>query len=305
VEEREAANEELRSANEEILSSNEELQSTNEEMQTAKEELQSTNEELNTVNEELQHRNTELTQLNDDLTNVLASVSLPMVIADSAGAVRRFTARAGTLFNLTAADVGRPLRTVRPNLEDISDLHELCMKVIDTAIPTRRDAQDRDGNWWNVTVRPYKTTENQIVGAVIVLTDVTILKGRLDDITIARDYAEGIVDTVRSPLVVLNADLSVMSANPAFYETFKVDREEIVGAFIYDLGNRQWNIPALRQALTAVGEQDATLTDFEVTHEFRTLGRRTVALNARQIHWKDQPTGTILLSFEDITERSR
>jgi two-component system CheB/CheR fusion protein len=303
VEEREAANEELRSANEEILSSNEELQSTNEELQTAKEELQSTNEELNTVNEELQHRNTELTQLNDDLTNVLASVSLPMVIADSAGAVRRFTARAGTLFNLTAADVGRPLRTVRPNLGDISDLHELCMKVIDTAIPTGREAQDRDGNWWNVTVRPYKTTENQIVGAVIVLTDVTILKGKLDDITIARDYAEGIVDTVRSPLVVLNADLSVMSANPAFYKAFKVDREEIVGAFIYDLGNRQWNIPALRQALTAVGEQDATLTDFEVTHEFRSLGRRTVALNARQIHWKDQPTGTILLSFEDITER--
>ena len=287
----------------ELASTKEFLQSLVEEREAANEELRSANEEILSSNEELQHRNTELTQLNDDLTNVLTSVNLPMVIVDSAGAIRQFTPRAGRLFNLTTADVGRPLRTAHPGRLDIGNLPELCATVIDTAIPGTQDMQDRDGNWWDATVRPYKTTENQIAGAVIVFTDVTLLKGKLDDITIARDYAEGIVDTVRSPLVVLNADLSVMSANPAFYETFKVNREDTVGAFMYDLGNRQWNIPDLRRALQAVGEQNVTLTDLEVTHEFRTLGRRTMLLNARQIHWKDQPTGTILLSIEDVTER--
>jgi two-component system CheB/CheR fusion protein len=302
VEEREAANEELRSANEELLSSNEELQSTNEELQTAKEELQSSNEEIHTVNDELQHRNAELTQLNDDLTNVLTSVSLPMIIVDGACAIRRFTPHAGTLFNLTAADVGRSLRTINPTV-DIKDLSELCTSVMDSAMPAQREVPDHDGRWWNVSVRPYRTTENRITGAVIALADVTVLKGKLDEAMLAREFAESVVNTIRSPLLVLNADLCVFAASPSFYATFKVDPNATVGEYIYDLGNRQWDIPDLRRALGRVVELNVPVTDFTVNHEFQTLGRRTVLLNADQIFWKERPTGTILLSIEDVTGR--
>ena len=105
IEDREAANEELSSANEELQSSNEELQSTNEELETAKEELQSVNEELTTVNEELQHRNTELAQANNDLNNLIASVSIPIVILGNDLRIRRFTPMAARLFNLLPAEV--------------------------------------------------------------------------------------------------------------------------------------------------------------------------------------------------------
>src|SRR5690349_10622689 len=122
IEEQEATNEELKSANEEIESSNEELRSTNEELETAKEELQSTNEELTTLNEELQIRNTELSQVNNDLLNLLASVSIPIVMVDNGLRLRRFTPVAEGLFNLIPSDVGRPLSdigrsTVIPELD--------------------------------------------------------------------------------------------------------------------------------------------------------------------------------------------
>src|SRR5437773_20839 len=129
IQEREGANEELQAANEELESSNEELQSTNEELETSKEELQSVNEELTTLNEELNHRNVELSQLNNDLNNLLVGVSIPIIILNNDGRIRRFTPMAAKLLNLIPADRGRPIGDIRPNL-DLSDLEQLCRHVI-------------------------------------------------------------------------------------------------------------------------------------------------------------------------------
>src|SRR5215470_10040179 len=113
IEQQEAANEELQSSNEEVQSANEELQSINEELETSKEEVQSSNEELATVNEELHNRNTELGQTNNDFINLLASVQLPIVMLGPDLRIRRFTPMAERLFNLIAADVGRPITDIQ------------------------------------------------------------------------------------------------------------------------------------------------------------------------------------------------
>jgi PAS domain S-box-containing protein/putative nucleotidyltransferase with HDIG domain len=118
-------------------------------------------------------------------------------------------------------------------------------------------------------------------------------------------YAESIVETVREPLLVLDADLKIISANRNFYRTFKVTPGETIGTFIYDLGNKQWNIPKLRELLEEILPEKEAFDDFEVDHNFESIGHKIMLLNARQIHRKDIDAKTILLVIEDITERKR
>jgi len=114
------------------------------------------------------------------------------------------------------------------------------------------------------------------------LVDITALKTSVEEVTAARDSAEAIVDTVREPLPALDGALRVKSASRSFYETFRVAPEVTVNQFVYDLGNRQWNIPALRVVLRDVVEKNARVEDFEVKHAFEGIGRRIMLLNARQ-----------------------
>jgi two-component system, chemotaxis family, CheB/CheR fusion protein len=175
IEEQEATNEELRSANEEIMSSNEELQSTNEELETAKEELQSTNEELTTLNDELESRNSELEQVNNDLHNLLASVNIPIVILGADLKIRRFTAMAEKMFKLIPGDIGRPITDIALPL-DIPALDKQVLDVFDSLTPKDIEVQDKQKHWWSVRIRPYKTTDHKIDGAVIALLDINAIK---------------------------------------------------------------------------------------------------------------------------------
>ncbi|HTR41678.1 MAG TPA: CheR family methyltransferase, partial [Pseudomonadales bacterium] len=175
IEEQEATNEELRSANEEIMSSNEELQSTNEELETAKEELQSTNEELTTLNDELESRNSELEQVNNDLHNLLASVNIPIVILSADLKIRRFTAMAEKMFKLIPGDIGRPITDIALPL-DIPSLDKQVLDVFDSLTPKDIEVKDKQDHWWSVRIRPYKTTDHKIDGAVIALLDINAIK---------------------------------------------------------------------------------------------------------------------------------
>jgi PAS domain S-box-containing protein len=121
----------------------------------------------------------------------------------------------------------------------------------------------------------------------------------------ASRYAESIVGTVREPLLVLDADLKIITANRNFYKTFKVTPGETIGCFIYDLGNRQWDIPKLRELLEEVLPEKEAFDDFEVARHFQDIGYKTMLLNARQIYRKDISAKMILLAIEDITERKR
>ena len=119
----------------------------------------------------------------------------------------------------------------------------------------------------------------------------------------AREYAENIVETVREPLVVLSFDLKILTANNSFYDTFQVTPEETIGHFIYDLGNRQWDIPKLRVLFEEILPHDTVLNGYEVEHDFLDIGRKIMLLNAREIFREKAGSRVILLAMEDITER--
>src|SRR5262245_34606857 len=121
----------------------------------------------------------------------------------------------------------------------------------------------------------------------------------------ALDYAENIVATVREPLLVLDADLQVRTANRAFYETFRVSPKETEGCFLFDLGNGQWNVPQLRPLLTDILPQNTTVEDFEIQHTFPSIGQRVMRLNARRIHQDIGKSVLILLAIEDITSHEQ
>ncbi len=119
----------------------------------------------------------------------------------------------------------------------------------------------------------------------------------------AFEYSESIINTVREPLIVLNQDLRVVTASRSFYEVFQVKPKETVGELIYDLGNKQWDIPKLRELLETILPQKATFDNYEVEHDFSNIGRRIMLLNARQIHRVLGKDRIILLAIEDVTER--
>ncbi len=119
----------------------------------------------------------------------------------------------------------------------------------------------------------------------------------------AQTLAEAIVDTIHEPLLVLDAGLRVLAASRAFYEIFKVDSEHTMGCRLYDLGDGQWNIPALRKLLETIIPTRVAMDGFEVDHDFPGVGRRTMLLNARKVIYETSPNSTILLAFTDITAR--
>ena len=175
-EELESSNEELKSSNEEMQSVNEELQSTNEELETSKEELQSVNEELSTVNYELNSKVDDLSRLNNDMNNLLAGTGIATVFVDHQLRILRFTPMASKLINLIAGDVGRPVGHIVSNLVGYSALVADTQRVLDTLVPIDVQVQTTDGAWFTMHIRPYRTLDNVIEGAVITFSDISELK---------------------------------------------------------------------------------------------------------------------------------
>ena len=298
IEQNEENEQELRAANEEVQSTNEELQSTNEELETAKEELQATNEELTTLNEELQNRNLELGRANSDLVNVIENVHVPMVILGSDLRIRRFTASAEDVLSLIPADVGRPITDLRSALE-FEGLGEMVSDAIRTETMKSRDVKDRKGKWHSLRVRPYRTSGDEVEGAVLSLIDIDELKATLAD---TQRYAEAIVATIREPILVLDVRLQVKALNDAFLKMFRVSQEETEGRIVSELGSGEWNNPELLRLLREILPMKTEIRDFDVVYDFPRLGRRIMRLNASQVKRSENRPDWILLAFEDVTE---
>jgi signal transduction histidine kinase/DNA-binding response OmpR family regulator len=139
---------------------------------------------------------------------------------------------------------------------------------------------------------------------VLAMEDVTERRQAEADFRSIETYAQDIVDTVREPLLILDTTLRVQSGNRAFYHTFQVSAGETENRLIYELGNGQWDIPALRTLLEDIVPTSSVFNDFELEHDFPVLGRRVMLLNARKLQ-AGHHGELLVLAMEDVTERRR
>ena len=287
----------LAAANDELVAANEELQSTNEELQTAKEEMQSTNEELNTVNDELRDRNTELDLIASDLVNVLASVDLPVIIVDMNLKVRRFTPTVSRIAGFIPEDIGRPIDDLKLKVK-VDDLPERVQAVIRDLVPRECEVEGPEGRWFRMQIRPYRTTDQRLDGAVLSFLDVDVLKRALRDAELARDSAKSIVETVATALVVDDEQRAVLSANTAFYELLRSPPGDFVGRPFLETSGSAWDEPRVRSALAAAAS--VPFSGVEVDGEFPGIGHKVMMLSGRSVVLGDG-SPRILVAVDDIT----
>ncbi|CAK0754583.1 hypothetical protein CCP4SC76_2520003 [Gammaproteobacteria bacterium] len=152
-------------------------------------------------------------------------------------------------------------------------------------------------------ILPYRTLDNVIAGVVLTFTDISKHVAAEAEIRAARELADGIVNTVREPLLVLNGALQVVTASRAFYREFQVTPEETLGRLIYDLGNHQWDIPGLREILEGILPRDQSFEDYVVEHDFPVIGQRILRLNGRRIVGMAGHPPLILLAMEAVPAR--
>ena len=233
IEEHEATNEELKSANEEVLSSNEELQSTNEELETAQEELQSSNEELVTINEQLQNRNQELSQLSDDWANLLSGLNIPIVMLGKDRRIRRFTAPAEKLLNLIPSDIGRLITNIRPNVK-VHDLDKLITEVIDQVVQKEVEVQDRDGRWYSMRMRPYRTADNRIDGVLMIYIDIHAAKTTQEALREQSSFSAAVMESSGALVLVTDMEGKIAAFNHACQIVSGYTLKEMKGRIIWE-----------------------------------------------------------------------
>ena len=147
---------------------------------------------------------------------------------------------------------------------------------------------------------PYKTSQNVIDGATITFINVSQIKNSQEKIQSALNYAENIINTVREPLIVLDQNLILISANKTFFETFKLKKSETEGEKIYNIGNGEWNIPTLQKLLEEILPKNNEINDFKFEYNFHKIGNKKMILNARRIYRGDIGTELILLAMENV-----
>ena len=236
-----------------------------------------------------------------DLVGILDTVDLPIVAVGRDFTVARFNRGAAAVLALTPSVIGRSPRDIQV-LTNVIDLEEVCAQVIADGAPFRREVRDGD-RWFLLRIAPYTRSDRQIGGTVLTLTNVTAFRATMEQAIYEREYTKAILNTVIGPLVVLDTDLRVQTANRAFYAMFQVSREETQGVPLYDLGNHNWNTPQLWTLLKETISNNSEFQALEVEHDFPAIGRRTVLLDARRLSREGNPGHMILLAFQDITER--
>ena len=294
IEQQEAANEELQSANEEVQSANEELQSINEELETSKEEIQSSNEELATVNEELHNRNLELSLSNNDLLNLLSSVQMAIVMLGPDLRIRRFTPMAERMLNLIPADVGRPIGDINLTLH-ISDMESLLEEVIDTVSVREREVQDKQGRWYSMRLRPYRTLENKIDGAVLVLVDIDTLKRNQE---VLRRQTE-LLEQTHEPILAWDFDGAITYWNRGAEEIYGYTREQALGRTPGDLFRTSGPCETFSESLKRDGQWTG-----ELIHTRRD-GQKIVVESSMALLTESDGSQRVVETNRPITERKQ
>ena len=257
------------------------------------------------TNKQLQQANVTLQISEEKLAVTLKSIGDAVMTTDKEGRVMLLNSLAEQLTGWTQAEaIGRPVEEIFHIINE-ETRQAVTIPVRETlAHGTARGLANhtvliaRSGSECAIadSCAPIFNRAGQVIGAVLVFRNIT-------EEYESREYAESIINTVREPLISLDQDLRVVSASRSFYQVFKVNPKETLGQLVYDLGNKQWDIPKLRELLENILPEKTTFDNYEVDHDFTTIGRRIMVLNARQIQRASGKERIILLAIEDITER--
>jgi two-component system, chemotaxis family, CheB/CheR fusion protein len=230
-EESDAANEELRAANEELQSINEEYRSTSEELETSKEELQAINEELQTVNSELKLKLEAVSRAHSDLQNLMAATDLGTLFLDSSLRIKRFTDRITELFSIASSDEGRSITDFAHQLE-YEDIVKDARAVLADLAPIRREVRSRNGRWYDMRMRPYRTVDDKIDGVVITFIDMTE-RHQIDQTLLQSEQQlqqkQHLIDLSRDPIFVWDFDGGIVEWNRGSEELYGFTRDEALG----------------------------------------------------------------------------
>ena len=240
----------------------------------------------------------------------LSAIGDAVLTTDLEGRVTYLNPVAESLTGWVAAEAhGQPLEDVYRiiNEESRQVVEQPVRRVIETglvrSLPNHTLLIAKDGTERPVddSAAPVRDAAGDLIGVVMVFRDISEQREREQTARDALTYAESIVDTVRDPLLVLDAELRVRSASRSFYEDFGVKPQETEGQLVYELGNGQWDIPELRTLLEGILPKNGSFRDFEVTHTFEAIGRRRMLLNGCKVRQPGNHSELILLSIEDVT----
>jgi len=238
----------------------------------------------------------------DDLQNILNSSGIATLVLDRNLNIRFFTPAATSLFEVTAAKLGRPLSEITRRFAD-ADLLLDIQTVIATRVSLWHEVEADNGLWYNRRLLPYRTHDNDIQGVVITFADISEMKAGEKEIEAARAYSNSIVDTIRQPLVVLDHELRIVSASPSFYRSFSIMPVSAVGQHLPDLRDRCLDVQALRSFLDRIAAGRDVAEDYEIEIDLPPRGRRVLQLNAREIPASPPAKRRTLLAIDDITHR--
>src|SRR5262249_2336269 len=167
------------------------------------------------------------------------------------------------------------------------------------------EAQDKRGSWYCLQVRPYRTADNRIDGAVIALMDITSLKRSAAELKIAHDDAKTIINTMPIPMLVISSDRRVQMVNESFCNMFKSERSKTEGKSLFELDDGQSHIPSLITMLETVLVQGTAFHDLEIEQDFPRIGHRDMVLHATATRLAGSDTRAALLAIEDLTARKQ
>jgi two-component system CheB/CheR fusion protein len=286
------------------VSVNEELQSTNEELETSKEELQSLNEELTALNSQLTGTIEHQRATANDLRNTMNSSEIAMLFLDGNLKIRLFTPAASSMFNVIVSDIGRPLADLARRINDPQLLADAA-GVLGGHVSPNREVEADNGAWYTRRIVPYRNQDDQAEGVVITFTDISEGKAAEREIEAARSYSESIIDTIGQPLVVLDAELHVISASRSFFVAFSLDPDETVGRRLNAVGDGGLDKPAMRDFLDRLTRGERSIGEHRIDLDLPVGGARCLLANALEIRDGSLAGRKILVTIDDVTERLR
>src|SRR5215217_4317342 len=214
-----------------------------------------------------------------DFVGILDTVDLPIVIIGRDHLVARYNRSAAVLLGLKSADIGRSLSTISM-LAHVKDLDRLCEQVLTDGGACRKEIRYGD-RWWFVRIAPYTGIDRHIQAAVLTFTNVTAFRASVEQAIYEREYTKTILNTVIEPLVVLDGQLRVQTGNRAFYELFRISREQSQGVPLVDLRGQGWDAAHLQEFLSICLSSDKFQT-LEMESTFPAIGLRTISIESRR-----------------------